>query len=109
MMPELGEPYPLRFVSAESLPREVAPPDYFPMEQPGPVVYDDEIDDLEPGPWRRFFAGGSNRPYWIKADYDGDVHFVENTGRSYEAYGPEYGVQFQNPYDAFYTAEQHCA
>ena len=98
----------LRIASADELERKLAPAGYYPQQLSGPVVYDDEVLDLPPDlPWRRYFAGGSNRPHWIRTDSDGNAHFVECTGwgGSYEVYGPEYGEHYANAYDAFWRAE----
>ena len=98
----------LRIDSADELERKIAPAGYYPQQLSGPVAYDDEVGDLPPDlPWRRYFAGGSNRPHWIRADSDGNAHFVECTGRggSYDVYGPEYGEHYANAYDAFWRSE----
>ena len=82
----------LRIDSADELERKIAPAGYYPQQLSGPVVYDDEVEELPPDmPWREYFAGGSNRPHWIRTDLYGNPHFVECTGwgGSYEVYGPE--------------------
>lgn len=57
----------LRIDSADELERKIAPAGYYPQQLTGPVVYDDEVADLSPDmPWREYFAGGSNRPHWIR-------------------------------------------
>lgn len=98
----------LRIASADELERKISPAGYYPQEMSGPVVYDDEVCELPPDmPWRRFFAGGSNHPYWIRTDGNGAAHFVEcvGWGGDYEVYGPDYGERYANAYDAFWRAD----
>lgn len=98
----------VRIVSADELERKISPEGYYPRESSGELVYDDEVEDLPPDmPWRRFFAGGSNRPHWIRTDSGGDAHFVEcvGLGGAYEVYGPGYGERYANAYDAFWHGD----
>ena len=101
----------LRISSADELERKVSPPGYYPQSLSGPVVYDDEVIELPANmPWRDFFAGGSNRPHWVRTDSDGDAHFVEcvGWGGKYEVYGPNYGESYANAYDAFWRADMEA-
>ena len=97
--------------SAEELPRELAPADYLPTLDPGPMVYDDELDTL-PGDmaWRTFFAGGSNRLHWVRSDADGNPYLVEQVGMGgpYEVGGMGEWSIYDNAYDAFWWADQRC-
>lgn len=84
-----------------------APDGYQPDIDPG-LVYDDQIPGLAPSPrWCRYFAGGSNRPYFVRVDETGEPHFVEQVDfdGSHEAYGPGYGLSFDNARDAFWAAD----
>ena len=97
--------------SAEELPRELAPADYLPTLDPGPMVYDDELDTLPGGmAWRTFFAGGSNRLHWVRSDVDGNPYIVEQVGMGgpYEVGGMDKWSIYDNAYDAFWWADQRC-
>ena len=101
----------LRIVSADELERKVSPAGYYPQQICGPVVLDDEVYELPADmPWQRFFAGGSNRPHWVRTDSEGEAHFVEcaGLGGPYDVYGPEYGERYANAYDAFWRAEMEA-
>ena len=99
------------FESGEDRIPEHAPVGYRPHHDEGPVVYDDEWDDLDCLPmWRRDFAGGNNRMHFVLVDEEHEFHCVEQVslGGDYEVYGPGYGDRFDNVYDAFWTAECHA-
>ena len=104
-------PVVLEVESAERRPTSVAPQGYRPTLEGPRMVYDDELPDLPPMMgWRRFFAGGSNRPHWVRTDPESQPHFVEGVSLEgeYEAQGPSYGERFENAYDAFWTADLSC-
>ena len=101
---------PIIIVSAEELPTVNAPEDYRPVLRDETLVYDEELGDLpEASGWRRYFAGGSNRPHWVMKDGGGGIHIVECTawGGSFEllSESDSYG-HYENAYDAFWAAEQ---
>ena len=99
---------PMHFRSMECNQPELAPEDYRPMTDNGPMVYDEEVNNLEPEmPWRTLFAGGSNRLHFVATDDASDPHFVEQVSLSgqYQACGPGYGETFDDVRDAFYYAE----
>ena len=102
----------ITIASADELPREVSPPDYYPEEAYAPCVYDDEdtesLQDFYPGVWWVYFAGGNNRPHWVMRDDNDDIYLVEcqGFGGNYQVCGPGFGERFDNAYDAFWTAEQ---
>ena len=96
--------------SAESLPRELAPPDYLPVWSGRATVYEDELDDLDPGIWEIYFDGGSNNPPYVMADGWGDLYYVEQVPGGYEVNAANRrSVRFPNAYDAFYQAERWMA
>ena len=103
-------------VSAEELPRQAAPADYYPEMACGPCVYEDaddpdELQDFYPGVWWRYYAGGNNRPHWVLRDWDNRIYLVEcvGWGGQYEVGGPDLYEEFANAYDAFWTAEQNAS
>ena len=101
---------PMRIDSAEEPDNKplVAPNDYRPHCVTVPAMVDDELREAEPMlAWRDYLASGSNQPRWFLIGRDGEPHMVEMTdmdGR-YQASGPGYRHQFDNAYDAFWTAE----
>lgn len=101
---------PLRISSAEEPDNRplVAPERYRPHRADAPTEVDDDLANTAPMPaWRDYSASGSNRSHWFLIGRDGAAHMVETTdvdGR-YEASGPGYCQQFDNAYDAFWTAE----
>lgn len=101
---------PMQIGSAEELDNKplVAPNGYRPHRVNVPAVVDDDLTDSEPMPaWRDYLASGSNRSHWFLIGRDREPHIVETTnvdGR-YQASGLGYCHQFDNAYDAFWTAE----
>ena len=110
METELNRAY---FASTEGKTPRDAPDGYVPQgDFLGEMVYDDEVEGLDPNtPWRRFFAGGSNRIHFVATDGEGNAHFIEQRDMegSYEAYGPGYGEKLDDVRDAFYLAEREMA
>ena len=101
---------PMTFTSTNGSTPILAPPGYKPRTDDGPMVYDDEVDGLEPSmPWRSFFDGGNNRLHFVSTDQDAQPHFVDQVSMSgeYQAYGPGYSQSFNDARDAFYFAELH--
>lgn len=103
----------LLIASAEERDAATAPPDYRPHWDNGPCVTDEEISELEPIPaWRRYFAGGSNRPHFVLVNDVGEAVIVEHSGPGgrYSAYqfpaGDTISEEHNNAYDAFWAAEQ---
>lgn len=86
----------------------VDPEHYRPHRADATAEVDDDLADTEPlHAWRDYRASGSNQSHWFLIGRDGTAHLVETTvvdGR-YEASGPGYRHQFDNAYDAFWTAE----
>ena len=68
--------------------------------------YDDELDELESGPWHRFFNGGSSGLMFVRADAEGELYFVQAMLGHYEFQTPNTEGRYLNAYDAFYAAEQ---
>ena len=102
---------PMRFESTEGRKPELAPADYQPMTDNGPMVYDDQVSSLPPGtPWRVYFAMGTNRNFFVTTDEQAGLHFVEQTsmGGQYTACSsspaPGYHETFDDARDAFYYA-----
>lgn len=106
----------LRFDSAEPSERSVSPPGYRPHVFHDRLIYDDEVDDLAPSqPWRPFFAGGSNRAFWVRTGANGTPHFVGREGMDvrYSVYGGDeqddgYHEMCDNAYDAFWLGDEHA-
>ena len=69
------------------------------------LVYDDEVDGLpHDTPWRRLFAGGSNRPHWIRTGKTGErIHLEEWT--MFELACDNYAESFDNELDAFWAGD----
>ncbi len=105
----MGKTVEVTFESAERTAPELAPAWYRPRMLRDEIVNDENLDSLpKMMPWRQFFAGGSNRLYFVRTDQEGNQHFVEGIdlqGR-YEAYGPGYGRIYTNAYDAFWAADR---
>ena len=101
---------PMRITSAEAPDNTplVAPDEYRPHRVSAPAVVDDALNEATPMPaWRDYRASGSRQSHWFLIGRDGYPHLVETTsvdGR-YQASGPGYRHQFDNAYDAFWTAE----
>ena len=98
----------ISFASSESRQPRLAPADYRPKMDTSRVVYDDELDQLEPdAPWRTFFSGGSNGFHLVAGGPAGEAHFVDQAGLDgrYRATGPGYYREFDHANDALYYAE----
>ena len=108
--PEERDPAPMRIPSAEEDENAplVAPDGYRPHRVDAPAIADDDLVAAQPvSAWRDYSASGSGQSHWFLVGRDGAAHLVETTvseGR-YQASGPGYTHQFDNAYDAFWTAE----
>ena len=109
--PERQASAPIQISSAEDPDNQplVAPSKYRPHRFATPAtVVDDDLTAAEPMPaWRDYLASGSNHSHWFLIGRDGNPHMVQttNTDGRYQASGSGYCHQFDNAYDAFWTAE----